>query len=217
MKQFLLASSFALVVGFGIASTGCSESPAQAQAAPSTVQGAPLISAAAPSANSPKSAPAAPAAKDTAEPASSVDASQYRKASFEELAGFEYWPYSTQDGENSDSNAPANANVIPEKIRALDGQRVAVTGFMVPIEIRNGKIYSFMLVRNQMACCFGMPVSPNEWVDVEMAEKRPTKYLPDVPLTARGVISVGEKKTEDGMVISIYRMVADEVGVSGGF
>lgn len=206
---------------------GCNEPPAQAQGAAPAPQGAPLMrptpapDGPPPVADTPPLPSAAPSPQTNTEenvaPASPAEAGDYKIVAFDELAGFEYWPYSTPEGENSDSNTPENANIIPDKIKALDGQRVAVTGFMVPIEIRNGKIYSFMLVRNQMACCFGMPVSPNEWIDVEMANKNPAKYLPDIPLMARGVISVGEKKTEDGMVISIYRMVADDVAVKGGF
>lgn len=102
---------------------------------------------------------------------------------------------------------------IPELVKSLDGQRVAITGFMLPVDFDGGKVKSFLLLQNQMACCFGMTPKDNEFVYVEMNNGGNTKYMPDWPLTVVGKLEVGKKL----LVNSIYRMEADDVLVTDGF
>jgi hypothetical protein len=102
---------------------------------------------------------------------------------------------------------------IPELVKSLDGQRVAITGFMLPVDFNDGKVKSFLLLQNQMACCFGMTPKENEFVYVEMGKGGSTKYMPDWPLTVVGKLEVGKKL----LVNSIYRMEADNVLVTDGF
>lgn len=104
-------------------------------------------------------------------------------------------------------------NQIPELVKSLDGQRVAITGFMLPVDFDGGKVKSFLLLQNQMACCFGMTPKENEFVYVEMSKGGNTKYMPDWPLTVVGKLEVGKKL----LVNSIYRMEADNVLVTDGF
>ncbi len=102
---------------------------------------------------------------------------------------------------------------IPELVKLLDGQRVAITGFMLPVDFDGGKVRSFLLLQNQMACCFGMTPKENELVYVEMSNGGSTKYMPDWPLTVVGKLEVGKKL----LVNSIYHMEADNVLVTDGF
>ncbi len=102
---------------------------------------------------------------------------------------------------------------IPELVKSLDGQRVAITGFMLPVDFDGGKVRSFLLLQNQMACCFGMTPKENEFVYVEMSNGESTKYMPDWPLTVVGKLEVGKKL----LVNSIYRIKADNVLITDGF
>jgi hypothetical protein len=102
---------------------------------------------------------------------------------------------------------------IPELVKSLNGQRIAVTGFMLPVDFDGSKVRSFLLLQNQMACCFGMTPKENEFVYVEMSNGGSTKYMPDWPLTVVGKLEVGKKL----LVNSIYRMEADNVLVTDGF
>ena len=144
----------------------------------------------------------------------------FRSINFDELASFEYDPIAA--GVPLLGSAPnpqqttERVDQIPPAIRKLNGTRAGVSGFMMPIEMEKDRVKSFLLMRNQMACCFGMMVGFNEWIFVELPEGRPTKFVPDVPIVAYGTLEVGEE-VEDGIVMSIYRMAADDVVPRGGF
>ncbi|MFO0838438.1 MAG: DUF3299 domain-containing protein [Phycisphaerae bacterium] len=131
---------------------------------------------------------------------------------FSVLAAFTYDPYARFD-------APAGQmppEQIPEKIRALSGRAVTIEGFMMPIEMHDDLVRTFLLVRNRMMCCFGMQVAMNEWVLVKMREGDEARFYNDVPLHVHGKLEVGED-VQDGMVMSLYRMRADEVTPMGGY
>lgn len=105
---------------------------------------------------------------------------------------------------------------IPTSIRKLDRKRVAISGFMVPIEVVDAGVKNFILTYSQMICCFGQMPWYNEWVFVEMPEEAPAEYQMDVPITVTGQLEVGEE-IEDGYVISLYRIKGEKVVVTGDF
>ncbi|GMU84705.1 MAG: hypothetical protein AMXMBFR47_45740 [Planctomycetota bacterium] len=140
---------------------------------------------------------------------------------FNELASFDYDPFEVgvpslgssepqPAGEKLEKNAQ-----IPKQILELNGKKVSVAGFMVPIEIKKDQAKSFLLVRNQMLCCFGVQIGFNEWIFVEMEGDRRATFVPDVLVWVYGTLDVGED-VQDGMVMSIYRMKAGEVVHEGG-
>lgn len=148
----------------------------------------------------------------------------YTRVSFNELACFEYDPFDagvpmhSESGEISTTatvNKPTEKDRIPANILALNGKKLAVQGFMMPIEIKRNQVKSFLLVRNQMACCFGMMLGFNEWVFIRCPEDKPADFVPDVVITVYGTMEVGEE-IQDGAVMSIFRMRSDEVLHSGG-
>lgn len=50
---------------------------------------------------------------------------------------------------------------IPADIKCLDGKKVVIRGFMLPLKVENEKATEFLIMRNQGACCFGtMPKMP---------------------------------------------------------
>jgi hypothetical protein len=100
---------------------------------------------------------------------------------------------------------------VPHPIRKLDGQEVALTGFMLPIKIHNRLVQQFMLLRTQNTCCFGIPPELHEVVEVlNVAE--PLKVLMDIPITVVGRMHVKER-WEGTFLCSIYQMDAETVSV----
>jgi len=95
-------------------------------------------------------------------------------------------------------------------IKALRGKKIAVQGFMVPLEFKKGTTRSFLLVRNQSLCCFGRMPAMNEWVKVEMVNEKRASFINDQPVTVYGVFDVGEEILH-GNVASIYRMTSEQV------
>jgi hypothetical protein len=176
-------------------------------------------------ARAPQAGTASPAAVDATTspdaaqdvPADDVDdrGGEYQPVSFAKLAGFAYDQYAVEESLAQRGDGTVE-DQIPAAIRALDGRKVAVRGFMVPIEFTRNETRSFLLVRNRMVCCFGMLVGLNEWIYVRMKEGRTARWLNDIPVTVYGTLAVGED-IRDGMVLSIYRMEGEEVLHQGGY
>ena len=97
---------------------------------------------------------------------------------------------------------------IPAEIQALDGQRVRLSGYVLPLEMEGQCVQSCLLVRDQMACCFGKMPALNQWVFVEFPKGRGMELQADKPLMVSGRFPAREER-EKGVIISLYRMEAD--------
>lgn len=135
---------------------------------------------------------------------------KYLKVTFSALGGFDYEvPDPDAILASPDPTKPLR-DQIPAEIKKLNGQKVVVVGFMVPIEVDNkGNVKSYALTQNQMFCCFGVAPAMNEWVMVTV-DGEPAKYYSDLPIATFGEMQVGEE-IEDGYVMSVYRMKAEKV------
>ena len=99
---------------------------------------------------------------------------------------------------------------IPASIKKLDGRKVALAGFMMPVEMEGEEITEFLLVKSQLFCCFGQIPRMNEWIHVKMLPGKSAPFVADVPMTIFGTLEVGEV-VEDGIVMSIYRIACEDV------
>ena len=45
---------------------------------------------------------------------------------------------------------------IPDTVKQLNKKKVAITGFMLPIDVDKGKVKRFLLLKSTMSCCFGV-------------------------------------------------------------
>ena len=98
---------------------------------------------------------------------------------------------------------------IPEDVLAMDGKKVALAGFTLPLVIANGRATEFLLLRTQSACCFGMVPRVNELVIVKMAPPGMVPLL-DTPVVAAGTLTL-KWIGEGGQLTAIYEMQADKV------
>ena len=99
---------------------------------------------------------------------------------------------------------------IPKNILALDGKKVHIKGYMMPIDFEDGGTNEFILTRVVPSCFYCQPPQLNDWVEVRMKEGKRVPYFPDSPIIISGKLEVGEKQ-EDGFVISLYTMEAVKV------
>jgi hypothetical protein len=98
----------------------------------------------------------------------------------------------------------------PEAVRALDGKKVAMIGFMLPIdEVEN--IKEFLLVQSLWACCYGTPPDINGIVRVVMKGDKRTDYQFD-PVLVTGAFRVRETR-EDEYCIDVFQLEAEDVSV----
>lgn len=102
-------------------------------------------------------------------------------------------------------------NEIPDKVKQIDGQKVAITGFMLPIDVDKGKVQRFLLLKSTLSCCFGVAPRINEVIYVEYSKKQKIQTVMDMPITVFGKLSIGQQFREDLMLVGVYQLDLDEV------
>ena len=102
---------------------------------------------------------------------------------------------------------------IPLGIKALDNQKVAVKGFMLPLKQADGLATDFILLRNRMLCCYGMMPNINEWIHVRMDGKG-VRCIMDIPVTICGKLHVEEYR-ENRTMLGIYKLDGEKLEPPG--
>jgi hypothetical protein len=135
---------------------------------------------------------------------------------FDQLAGFRL--VLTPEVEiNTNRIAWADSQVmamIPESIRKLDGQRISVEGFMLPIGYEKDRLAEFILIRDMPGCCYGGPPNAHEWVKAVVKSPKITTEMYH-PVRVRGIFHVGVER-QGGYLSSIYRLDAETAEVAPG-
>lgn len=98
---------------------------------------------------------------------------------------------------------------IPPAIRALGGEKIRLRGFMLPIAYGEKGPKTFVLLVNQMGCCFGVPPDVNACAFVSMGDGE-AEYIPDIPIAVYGTLAVKEVY-EDGNLAYIYSIKCDRI------
>lgn len=136
----------------------------------------------------------------------------YKSIDISDLADFDY--YTPLPGEKPVEKLLVK-NAIPETIKKLNGQKVSIAGFMLPVRIdEQGYVEEFALNGNYDMCFYGAPSQINQWVHVKMSPDAKAKFSHN-PITVSGTLEVGEL-IEDGEVISLYRLKGDKAYWAAG-
>jgi hypothetical protein len=173
------------------------------------------LAASAPASESASESASEPAPSSESKPERSSDelaiAKDYRELDFALLSNFEYRQPTAKEWQ-ADPEAVRNSGAkrIPPELLALSGTKVAIEGFMNPIDFDREGVKSFALVHNSIGCCFGMFPRMNEWVSVVMTGDRKAEFYSVEPATVYGVFEVGEE-FEGAYVVSLFRIKADHV------
>jgi hypothetical protein len=102
--------------------------------------------------------------------------------------------------------------IVPEDIRALDGRRVSVRGYMLPVDLRGDRVSTFLLTSSMDSCHFGMVGQANEWIMVTMSGNHTVPFPRAVPITVFGRLSV-QPELRGGALASLYSLTGDAVAV----
>lgn len=86
----------------------------------------------------------------------------------------------------------------PKEIEALQGKRVKIPGFMVPLEDNSQKVTEFLLVPTPQACIHVPPPPPNQMIYVKMKEGTESKQ--GAPIWVYGTFKVSLTKSQYGEV-----------------
>ena len=136
---------------------------------------------------------------------------------FDALSGY---PMQLPDNLISNTNQAAWADtrvnaMIPAAIKAYDGKKVRIEGFMLPTTWgAKGKVTSFLLMRNQISCCYGGPSQVHEFVTIRVQGKGVKSEMESTVLVG-GVLHVGAMR-ENGQLVGIYRLETEGYSVPSG-
>lgn len=85
---------------------------------------------------------------------------------------------------------------VEGELKALDGKRVKIPGFMVPLEDNLKSVTEFLLVPSPQACIHVPPPPPNQMVYVKMNGKG--AEIPYGPIWVYGVLKLTTQKSMYG-------------------
>jgi len=130
---------------------------------------------------------------------------------FSTLSGFDFvLSKELAEGSASPAQTAAKAKMqIPPSIQSLDGKKVVIQGFLLPVKMDDGLAVEFLLMRNQSMCCYGVPPKINEWITVKMTSKG-IKPMMDQPIAVVGTLHVGPTQ-ENGFLTGIYGMDGEKI------
>ena len=101
---------------------------------------------------------------------------------------------------------------ISPQIQKMNGKKVEIQGFMLPLDMSEGNLRTFMLLKDQMACCYGNMPRLNEWVYVRVPKKKKINIHQDVLITLLGTLRVGAK-FEREVLTGIYHLELDRIRI----
>jgi hypothetical protein len=136
---------------------------------------------------------------------------EYKPITFSSLSNFFY--YTPEPGEKPDPEL-VKKSMIPDEVKALNGRKIAINGFMMPIDQNQEGSKEFVLNGNVDMCGFGGPTAINQWIVVKYTGGGRVPYT-HLPMSVFGELEVGEEY-RDGWLFSIYRMKAKAVSMPQG-
>jgi len=137
----------------------------------------------------------------------------YLRLGFDRLASYKFIAPAFDPAADSKGPLPTGEDQIPANVKAWSGKKVIVTGYMLPTKLNNGLVTEFLLVRNQMMCCYGSVPNMNEWVIVKMTTGVPP--LMDLPISFYGELKVGAM-FENGYMTGIYQLAGEKMADANG-
>ena len=132
--------------------------------------------------------------------------SPYREVSFRSISSFPYEVEWEDDGKEPDPTAFLER--VPREVRHLSGVKVAVEGFMIPTMVNEeNKVTEFLLLPDQMSCCYGKSPAANGWVVVTSDG---TDIMMDQIIRVTGSMVVEERWDEE-FFVGLYHVSCDDI------
>jgi hypothetical protein len=105
---------------------------------------------------------------------------------------------------------PYEASLLSDKVKQLDGKSIRIRGYILPGFQQTG-ITQFVLVRDNMECCFGPGAMLHDCILVEMVAPASTSFTVR-PVSVEGKFSIREVKDPvNGNYLAIYHLDGKEV------
>lgn len=104
---------------------------------------------------------------------------------------------------------PYDPSLLTKQVHQLDGKQIRIRGYILPSFQQTG-IKQFVLVRDNMECCFGPGALLHDCILVEMIAPASAEFTVR-PVSVVGTFSVREIKGPDGKYLAIYHLDGREV------
>jgi hypothetical protein len=108
-----------------------------------------------------------------------------------------------------EKTAKFERSMLTPKVQSLFGKRIRIRGYMFPTPQKRG-IKQFVLVRDNMECCFGPGAALYDCVLVTMEPGETTEYSIR-PIAVEGEFRLEELMGPDGRPLAIYQMKGEAV------
>ncbi len=99
---------------------------------------------------------------------------------------------------------PFQRSMLADKIERLHGERIRIRGFILP-SFQAAGITQFVLVRDNLECCFGPGAALFDCILVEMAAGKTTSFTVR-PVAVEGVFNIKPLLGPGGKHLAIYRL-----------
>ena len=100
-------------------------------------------------------------------------------------------------------------SLLSPSIKQLHGKRMRIRGYILPSFQQTG-LTKFVLVRDNMECCFGPGAALYDCILVEMSAGKTTQFSLQ-PVAVEGRFEIQERLGPDGKHLAIYHLLADQV------
>ena len=128
---------------------------------------------------------------------------------FNKLASFSYTIVDEATGASPEQIAAARKrDQIPAWLRFYQDKRVALTGFLLPLQLQDGLAKKFVLMKDVNTCCYGAVPGMNDYVVVTMSGDGASPAQ-DIPVVVIGKLHI-EEKYENGLVVSLFELAGDK-------
>jgi hypothetical protein len=100
-------------------------------------------------------------------------------------------------------------SMLTDRVKSLFGQRIRIRGYMYPTNRKRG-LKQFVLVRDNMECCFGPGAALFDCVLVTMKDDATAEYSIR-PIAVEGEFRFDALPGRDGRPLAIYQMSGEAV------
>jgi len=104
---------------------------------------------------------------------------------------------------------PFSRDLLPTRVTGLENSRVRIRGYILPSFQQTG-LTQFVLVRDNMECCFGPGALLHDCVVVRMVPGK-TAAFSVRPVAVTGTFRVQELRGPDGRHLAIYALDGEAV------
>ena len=108
-----------------------------------------------------------------------------------------------------EKGAPFTSDLLPKRVTALEETRVRIRGYILPSFQQTG-LTQFVLVRDNMECCFGPGAALYDCIVVRMEQGKSADFSIR-PVAVQGTFRLQELRGPDGNHLAIYALDGEDV------